>query len=202
MENGVEPADFNSYGARRGNHEVMMRGTFANIRIRNEMLGGKEGGNTICFAGDSQGEEMSIYDAAMKYEAAGTSTVNRCGQGYARPRAFNVLGIRAVIGGKLRGALSPATITVDVPAASYFIARIVDRHFLALRIAGEADGVAALLASQHLVPDADIWRTCRASSPRDCRAWRHRNEIRRLDAFSIRYRPAGESFLIEPAGLM
>ncbi|MGH6789192.1 MAG: aconitate hydratase AcnA, partial [Pseudolabrys sp.] len=64
----VKPADFNQYGTRRGNHEVMMRGTFANIRIRNEMLGGKEGGNTIYFsAARPSGEEMSIYDAAMRY---------------------------------------------------------------------------------------------------------------------------------------
>ena len=55
MEHGVQPADFNSYGARRGNHEVMMRGTFANIRIRNEMLGGKEGGNTLYYDGGSRG---------------------------------------------------------------------------------------------------------------------------------------------------
>src|SRR5437773_5019139 len=71
VEHGVQPVDFNSYGARRGNHEVMMRGTFANIRIKNEMLGGKEGGNTIYYSDASpSGEEMSIYDAAMKYQAA------------------------------------------------------------------------------------------------------------------------------------
>ena len=63
-ERKVEKKDFNSYGSRRGNHEVMMRGTFANIRIKNEMLGGIEGGLTK-FA--PTGEQMSIYDAAMKY---------------------------------------------------------------------------------------------------------------------------------------
>ena len=62
MEHGVQPADFNSYGARRGNHEVMMRGTFANIRIRNEMLGGKEGGNTLYYASPTpRAKPMSIY---------------------------------------------------------------------------------------------------------------------------------------------
>ena len=61
---GVEPRDFNSYGSRRGNHEVMMRGTFANIRIRNEMLAGEEGGNTLHVP---SGEKLSIYDAAMRY---------------------------------------------------------------------------------------------------------------------------------------
>jgi aconitate hydratase len=104
MENGVQPVDFNSYGARRGNHQVMMRGTFANIRIRNEMLGGKEGGNTICYAGNPLGEEMSIYDAAMKYQAAGTPTVIVAGKEYGAgssrdwaAKGPRLLGIRAVI---------------------------------------------------------------------------------------------------------
>ncbi|MED5423733.1 MAG: aconitate hydratase AcnA, partial [Pseudomonadota bacterium] len=68
----VPVKDFNSYGSRRGNHEVMMRGTFANIRIRNEMVGGKEGGYTTYQPG---GSEMSIYDAAMAYQAEGTPLV-------------------------------------------------------------------------------------------------------------------------------
>lgn len=66
------PADFNSYGSRRGNDAVMTRGTFANIRIKNQMMGGKEGGYTYYFKGDNatlqDGEEMAIYDAAMKYK--------------------------------------------------------------------------------------------------------------------------------------
>ena len=69
LRDGVEPEDFNSYGARRGSHEVMMRGTFANIRIRNEMLGGKEGGAHPALA---DGTEMSIYDAAMAYKERGS----------------------------------------------------------------------------------------------------------------------------------
>ena len=60
----MKPIDFNSYGSRRGNHEVMMRGTFANVRIRNEMLDGVEGGETRHVP---SGEQMAIYDAAMKY---------------------------------------------------------------------------------------------------------------------------------------
>ena len=104
MEHGVQPADFNSYGARRGNHEVMMRGTFANIRIRNEMLGGKEGGNTLYYDGGGPGAEMPIYDAAMKYQAAGTPTIivagKEYGSGSSRDYAAKgplLLGIRAVI---------------------------------------------------------------------------------------------------------
>src|SRR5690606_39283416 len=64
QQQGVDVKDFNSYGSRRGNHEVMMRGTFANIRIKNEMLGGEEGGNTLHIP---SAEKLSIYDVAMRY---------------------------------------------------------------------------------------------------------------------------------------
>ena len=74
-ENGVEPRDFNSYGSRRGNHEVMMRGTFANIRIRNQIAPGTEGGYTTYWP---TGEVTSIYDAAMKYKENGTGLVSSC----------------------------------------------------------------------------------------------------------------------------
>src|SRR2546421_3961456 len=68
IEHGVKPKDFNSYGSRRGNHEVMMRGTFANIRLRNQLAPGTEGGVTRHLP---DGEELSIYDAAMKYAEEG-----------------------------------------------------------------------------------------------------------------------------------
>lgn len=79
MEHGVSVLDFNSYGSRRGNHEVMMRGTFANIRIRNEMVPGVEGGYTKYIP---SGETLSIYDAAMKYMNAGTPLVIIAGKEY------------------------------------------------------------------------------------------------------------------------
>ncbi len=103
MDNGVAAVDFNQYGTRRGNHEVMMRGTFANIRIRNFMLGenGKEGGYTIHYPSK---EEMSIYDAAMKYRDEGTPLVvfagGEYGNGSSRDwaaKGTNLLGVRAVI---------------------------------------------------------------------------------------------------------
>src|SRR5262249_2805420 len=72
IEHGVEPRDFNSYGARRGNHEVMMRGTFANIRLRNLLVPGKEGYWTAYLP---DGEEMTIYDASMRYQAEGTPLI-------------------------------------------------------------------------------------------------------------------------------
>jgi aconitate hydratase len=79
IDHGVAPKDFNSYGARRGNHEVMMRGTFANIRIRNRMVPEIEGGFTVHLP---DGEPLSIYDAAMKYKAEGVPTVVLAGKEY------------------------------------------------------------------------------------------------------------------------
>ena len=79
IEHGVEPKDFNSYGARRGNHEVMMRGTFANTRIKNQMVPGVEGGVTAYLPG---GDVMAIYDAAMRYQAAGVPLVVIAGTEY------------------------------------------------------------------------------------------------------------------------
>ena len=99
----MRPADFNQYGTRRGNHEVMMRGTFANIRIRNHMLGpnGKEGGYTIHYPSK---EETSIYDAAMQYKAEGVPLVIFAGVEYGNgssrdwaAKGTNLLGVRAVI---------------------------------------------------------------------------------------------------------
>ncbi len=101
MSHGVEVADFNSYGARRGNHEVMMRGTFANIRLRNEMAPGTEGGVTRHMPG---GEVMSIYDASMKYQAAGVPLVVVAGKEYGTgssrdwaAKGTTLLGVKAVI---------------------------------------------------------------------------------------------------------
>ena len=107
IANGVAKADFNSYGARRGNHEVMMRGTFANVRIKNLMLPPRqdgslvEGGVTLF---QPSGEQMSIYDAAMKYMAQGTPTVVFAGEEYGTgssrdwaAKGSQLLGVKAVI---------------------------------------------------------------------------------------------------------
>ncbi len=98
---GVQPVDFNSYGARRGNHEVMMRGTFANIRLRNLLAPGTEGGVTVHVP---SGEQMSIYDAAMKYKAEGTPLVVIAGKEYGTgssrdwaAKGTMLLGVKAVI---------------------------------------------------------------------------------------------------------
>ena len=101
MAQGVQAADFNSYGARRGNHEVMMRGTFANIRLRNLLLPGTEGGVTMYIP---TGESMSIFDAAVMYQAAGTPLVILAGKEYGTgssrdwaAKGTMLLGVRAVI---------------------------------------------------------------------------------------------------------
>ncbi|WP_152205563.1 aconitate hydratase AcnA [Marinobacter changyiensis] len=101
QEHGVMPKDFNSYGSRRGNHQVMMRGTFANVRIRNEMLDGVEGGMTRHVP---SGEEMSIFDAAMKYQEEGTPLVVIAGKEYGTgssrdwaAKGTRLLGVRAVV---------------------------------------------------------------------------------------------------------
>jgi aconitate hydratase len=100
IERQVPVREFNSYGSRRGNHEVMMRGTFANIRIKNEMLDGVEGGYTL----GPDGQQTSIYDAAMEYQASDTPLVIFAGQEYGAgssrdwaAKGTALLGVKAVI---------------------------------------------------------------------------------------------------------
>jgi aconitate hydratase len=104
IEQGIEPKDFNSYGSRRGNHEIMMRGTFANIRLKNQLVPGVEGGVTKYFSDKGKGIEMSIYDAAMKYAEEGRPLVILAGKEYGSGSSRDwaakgpaLLGVRAVI---------------------------------------------------------------------------------------------------------
>ena len=101
VQHGVDVAEFNSYGSRRGNHEVMMRGTFANIRIRNEMVPGVEGGYTKHVP---TGDELSIYDAAMRYAGEETPLVVIAGKEYGTgssrdwaAKGTRLLGVKAVL---------------------------------------------------------------------------------------------------------
>src|SRR5690606_30847872 len=101
QERGVTPRDFNSYGSRRGNHEVMVRGTFANIRLRNRLAPGTEGGVTRHLPG---GETMSIYDASVKYQADGVPLLVIAGKEYGTGSSRDwaakgtlLLGVKAVI---------------------------------------------------------------------------------------------------------
>jgi aconitate hydratase len=100
VDNGVEFADFNSYGSRRGNDRIMTRGTFANVRIKNLMLGGEEGGNTF----GPDGQKTSIYDAAVAYQASGTPLIVIAGQEYGTgssrdwaAKGTNLLGVKVVV---------------------------------------------------------------------------------------------------------
>jgi aconitate hydratase len=105
IEHGVQPRDFNSYGSRRGNHEVMIRGTFANIRLRNLLAPGTEGGVTLYLSEQlPDGEQMTIYDAAMKYADEGTPLVVIAGKEYGSgssrdwaAKGTMLLGVRAVL---------------------------------------------------------------------------------------------------------
>jgi aconitate hydratase len=101
QELGVKPSEFNSYGSRRGNHEVMMRGTFANIRLRNQLAPGTEGGWTRHLP---DGEQLSIYDAAMRYQSEGTPLIVLAGKEYGAgssrdwaAKGTALLGVKAVI---------------------------------------------------------------------------------------------------------
>ena len=101
LSKGVKPEEFNTYGSRRGNHEVMMRGTFANVRLRNQLVPGKEGGWTVYLP---TGEVMTIYDAAMKYQEDGTPLLVIAGKEYGSgssrdwaAKGTMLLGIKAVI---------------------------------------------------------------------------------------------------------
>jgi aconitate hydratase len=101
LDHGVPEREFNSFGSRRGNHEVMVRGTFANVRIKNRLVSGKEGGYTLY---QPSGERMSIYDAAMKYVADGTPLIVIAGREYGTgssrdwaAKGPSLLGVRAVI---------------------------------------------------------------------------------------------------------
>jgi len=108
IAHGVQPREFNSYGSRRGNHEVMMRGTFANIRLRNQLRGGRdplpEGGVTVYLSGSGEPEQMPIYDAAMRYLEQGTPLIVLAGKEYGSgssrdwaAKGTRLLGVRAVI---------------------------------------------------------------------------------------------------------
>jgi aconitate hydratase len=103
--NGVEPVDFNSYGSRRGNDRIMTRGTFANVRIKNLMLGGQEGGDTVFLTKEAaQPEKISIYDAAMEYKKTNTPLIVIAGQEYGTgssrdwaAKGTNLLGVKVVV---------------------------------------------------------------------------------------------------------
>ena len=187
MAHGVQPADFNSYGARRGNHEVMMRGTFANTRLRNQVAPGTEGGFTTYLPG---AEVMPIYDAAMKYKDAGVPLLviagKEYGSGSSRDWAAKgtlLLGVKAVIAESFERIHRSNLVNMGV----------LPLQFLAGAVAGDArpDGPRAVRASRGIADglrpggDADRARAGRRRQDdrvQRARAHRHARRAGRLQA--------------------
>ena len=186
IEKGVKPSDFNSYGARRGNHEVMMRGTFANVRLRNQMAPGTEGGWTRY---QPSGEQMTIYDASMKYQEAGVALLviagKEYGSGSSRDWAAKgtfLLGVKAVIAESFErihrsnlvnmGVL-PLEFKAGDTAASL---KLTGTEAFTLR--GVADGLRPRGDVRVVVKAADgssaeFTATCRIDTPEELVAFRH-----------------------------
>jgi aconitate hydratase len=150
VEHDVEPRDFNSYGSRRGNHEVMVRGTFANVRIRNRMVPAVEGGFTRHVPSD---EIMTIYDAAMRYQAEGTPLVVLAGKEYGSGSSRDwaakgpyLQGIKAVIAESYERIHRSNLIGMGVLPLQFHSADSVDSLGLTGDETIEVDGLAALIA--------------------------------------------------------
>jgi aconitate hydratase len=159
QEHGVAPRDFNSYGARRGNHEVMMRGTFANVRLRNRLVPEIEGGFTLHLP---DGEPLPIYDAAMKYEAEGVPTVILAGKEYGTgssrdwaAKGPRLLGVRAVIAESFERIHRSNLVGMGVMPLEFVDGQNADSLGLTGRelfdVAGLADGVASGFAGSREV---------------------------------------------------
>ena len=186
IEKGVKPSDFNSYGARRGNHEVMMRGTFANVRLRNQMAPGTEGGWTRYQPG---GEQMSIYDASVKYQDAGVPLLVIAGKEYGSgssrdwaAKGTYLLGVKAVIAESFErihrsnlvnmGVLPLQFKTSDTAAAL----KLTGNEEFTLR--GVADGLTPRGDVRVIVKATDgstreFAATCRIDTPEELVAFRH-----------------------------
>jgi len=160
QEHGVPPKDFNSYGARRGNHEVMMRGTFANVRLRNRLVPEIEGGFTLHLP---DGEPLPIYDAAMKYEAEGIPTVILAGKEYGTgssrdwaAKGPRLLGVRAAIAETFERIHRSNLVGMGVMPLEFLEGQNADSLGLTGRetydITGLAEGVANGFANGREVP--------------------------------------------------
>jgi aconitate hydratase len=155
VANGVSPKEFNSYGARRGNHEVMMRGTFANVRIKNQMVPGVEGGVTVYLPGD---EVMSIYDASMKYQAAGVPLVILAGKEYGSgssrdwaAKGTMLLGVKAVIAESFERIHRSNLVNMGVLPLQFVNGEGVATHGLTGREVFTIEGAGAVLTPRSTV---------------------------------------------------
>jgi aconitate hydratase len=147
---GVEERDFNSFGSRRGNHEVMLRGTFGNIRLRNQLAGGREGGFTAHLP---DGEVMPIYDAAMKYAEAGKPLIVIAGKEYGTgssrdwaAKGTQLLGVRAVLAQSFERIHRSNLIGMGVLPLQFLDGESVESHGLTGRETFDIEGISAGLA--------------------------------------------------------
>jgi aconitate hydratase len=183
-ENHVETKDFNSFGSRRGNHEVMMRGTFANVRLRNQLAPGTEGGVTRYLGADAQDDEMSIYDAAMKYIDAGVPLVILAGKEYGSgssrdwaAKGTRLLGVRAVIAQSFERIHRSNLIGMGVLPLQFKDGEAVD----SLGLTGEERFTIEGIAGAEEVPrtltvkagDSSFEVTVRIDTPKEQRYYRH-----------------------------
>ncbi len=183
---GVQPKDFNSYGARRGNHEVMMRGTFANVRLRNQLAPGTEGGWTTCLL---DGAVMSIYDAAVKYRHAKVPLVVLAGKEYGSgssrdwaAKGTMLLGVRAVIAGSFERIHRSNLVNMGVlplefaPGESVASLGLTGREVLDLIGSGDAltpRGRVAVRATSDDGTVKEFAATVRVDTPEELVAFRH-----------------------------
>ncbi|MGD9904392.1 MAG: aconitate hydratase AcnA [Vicinamibacterales bacterium] len=183
---GVSPKDFNSYGARRGNHEVMMRGTFANVRIKNQLVPGVEGGVTALIPG---GEVMPIYDAAMHYQAAGVPLVVLAGKEYGSgssrdwaAKGTMLLGVKAVIAESYERIHRSNLVNMGVLPLQFADGESAATLGLTGRERYDFEGAGASLAARGtvtVVATADdgaerrFTAVCRIDTPEELTAYRH-----------------------------
>jgi aconitate hydratase len=183
---GVEPKDFNSYGARRGNHEVMMRGTSANVRLKNVLAGGTEGGWTTYQPG---GELMSIYDAAMKYQEAGVPLLIIAGKEYGSgssrdwaAKGTQLLGVKAVIAESFERIHRSNLVNMGVLPLQFKTGESAAMHGLTgletYTLSGVADGFKPMadIAVTATATDGAVKRftvTARVDTPEEVVSYRH-----------------------------
>jgi aconitate hydratase len=183
---GVDAKDFNSYGARRGNHEVMMRGTFANIRLRNLMVPGVEGGVTVHVP---SGEQMSVYDAAMRYQQDGTPLVVIAGKEYGTGSSRDwaakgtlLLGVRAVLAESYERIHRSNLVGMGVLPLEFLPGESATTHGLTGTETYEIDGIAeglkpgkrlAVRATRGDGPTKAFTVVARADTPDDVEYYRH-----------------------------
>ncbi len=183
---GVSPRDFNSYGARRGNHEVMVRGTFANIRLRNQLVPGVEGGWTVHLPG---GEQMSIYDAATRYSADGVPLVVLAGKEYGSgssrdwaAKGTALLGVRAVLAESFERIHRSNLVHMGVLPLQFKPGQNVAALKLTGRSRFSITGIASLSRPGGDVTvrargddgtESQFWATARIDTPEELQAFQH-----------------------------